>query len=186
MPEPPAPEAPQQIGRFMVLSTLGRGGMGVVYTAYDPELDRKVALKLVHLRGDAEHLALARERLLHEAQTVAQLSHPNVVAVYEVGSVDDQVFLAMEYVRGDSLRVWLQTPRPWRELLAVFLQAGAGLDAAHKAGIVHRDFKPDNALVDREGRVRVVDFGLAEQREVLNLRDSSVSRSTGSAGAAPP
>ena len=186
MPEPPAPEAPQQIGRFMVLSTLGRGGMGVVYTAYDPELDRKVALKLVHLRGDAEHLALARERLLHEAQTMAQLSHPNVVAVYEVGSVDDQVFLAMEYVRGDSLRVWLQTPRPWRELLAVFLQAGAGLDAAHKAGIVHRDFKPDNALVDREGRVRVVDFGLAEQREVLNLRDSSVSRSTGSAGAAPP
>ncbi len=186
LPEPPPPEAPQQIGRFTVLSTLGRGGMGVVYTAYDPELDRKVALKLVHLSGDPEHRALARERLLHEAQTMAQLSHPNVVAVYEVGSVADQVFLAMEYVRGDSLRVWLQTHRPWREVLAVFLQAGAGLDAAHKAGIVHRDFKPDNALVDRDGRVRVVDFGLAEQREGLNLRDSSILRSSSAPQSPPP
>jgi tetratricopeptide (TPR) repeat protein/predicted Ser/Thr protein kinase len=186
LPEAPPPEAPQQLGRFTVLSTLGRGGMGVVYTAYDPELDRKVALKLVHLHGDAEHLALARERLLQEAQTMAQLSHPNVAAVYEVGAVGDQVFLAMEYVRGDSLRVWLQTARPWRQVLAVFLQAGAGLDAAHKAGIIHRDFKPDNALVDREGRVRVVDFGLAEQREGQGLRESGIQRGVGSAAGPLP
>ncbi|MBK9752087.1 MAG: serine/threonine protein kinase [Nannocystis sp.] len=170
----PPSELPPQIGRFTVLSTLGRGGMGVVYTAYDPELDRKVALKLVHLGGDPEHLALARERLLHEAQTMARLSHPNVVGVYEVGTVDDQVFLAMEYVRGESLRTWLRTPRPWREILAVFMQAGAGLAAAHKAGIVHRDFKPDNTVVDREGRARVVDFGLAEHRDEIALRDSNI------------
>ncbi len=154
-----------------MLATLGSGGMGVVYTAYDPELDRKVALKLVHLATTtAESQELARARLLHEAQATARLSHPNVVAVYEVGAVDDQVFLAMEYIKGDHLGAYARPPRPWREVLAAYRQAGAGLEAAHRAGVVHRDFKPENVLIDREGRVRVVDFGLAATADSQVLR----------------
>jgi tetratricopeptide (TPR) repeat protein len=181
---PAAPEHPPQIGRFTVLGTLGRGGMGVVYTAYDPELDRKVALKLVHLAGPGDQLELARARLLHEAQTMARLSHPAVVAVYEAGAVDDQVYLAMEYVKGETLRAWARTPRPWREVLAAYAQAGAGLAAAHRAGVVHRDFKPDNVLVDPQGRVRVVDFGLAAtEGEAPALQPvSALSTSRGLAG----
>ncbi len=154
--------------------------MGVVYSAYDPELDRKVALKLVHLGGsdDASH-ELARARLLHEAQATARLSHPNVVAVYEVGTVDDQVFLAMEYVKGEHLGAYAKPPRPWRDVLAAYRQAGAGLAAAHRAGVFHRDFKPENVLIDRDGRVRVVDFGLAATADApdLQVRDVPLTAS---------
>ena len=145
--------------------------MGIVYSAYDPELDRKVALKLVHLGAPTEgSQELARVRLLHEAQATARLSHPNVVAVYEVGTVDDLVFLAMEYVKGDHLGTYARAPRPWRDVLAAYRQAGAGLAAAHRAGVVHRDFKPENVLIDRDGRVRVVDFGLAATADGPDLR----------------
>ncbi|MEM9460456.1 MAG: serine/threonine-protein kinase [Myxococcota bacterium] len=164
---PPASQAPdpdlpvRQIGRFRVLEPLGRGGMGVVYRAYDPELDRPVAIKL--LRADVHGLGGqdAQARLLREAQAMARLSDPNVIVVHEVGTMGDRVFVAMEYVDGPTLRTWLQTPRPRSEILRVFVAAGDGLAAAHRAGLVHRDFKPDNVLIDPEGRVRVLDFGLA-------------------------
>jgi hypothetical protein len=150
-------EGPRQIGRYLVLRTLGAGGMGVVYAAYDPQLDRTVALKRLR-----EGTAQADPRMLREALAMARLAHPNVVAVHEVDVDQHGVYIVMEYVHGVSLRSWLAAaPRTTAEILAAFVQAGHGLAAAHAAGLVHRDFKPDNVLVDREGRVRVCDFGLA-------------------------
>jgi len=147
------------IHRYVLLEEIGAGAMGVVYAAYDYGLDRKVAVKLVRDPGRKA----ARRRLLREAQALAQLSHPNVVTVFDVGTYRDQVFVAMELVEGRTLRAWLgDAPREWREVVEVFRRAGDGLAAAHAAGIVHRDFKPDNVLIDpQSGRVRVGDFGLA-------------------------
>jgi eukaryotic-like serine/threonine-protein kinase len=140
------------VGRYVILSLLGRGGMGVVYKAFDPELDRAIALKLVGLAGNAH----ARARLVREAKTLARVSHPNVVAVHDVGTHDDDVFVAMELCEGATLRAWLaERARPARHVLAVMLAAGAGLAAAHELGIVHRDFKPENVIVGTDGRVRV-------------------------------
>src|SRR5262249_38146209 len=149
-----------KLGRYVVLERLGAGGMGVVYSAYDPELDRSVAVKL--LRPDASVRADGRTRLLREAQAMAELAHPNGVPVHDVGAFGDQVFVAMELVRGRTLRDWLAAARRrWREVLDVMVQAGRGLAAAHAAGLVHRDFKPENVLIGADGRARVVDFGLA-------------------------
>jgi tetratricopeptide (TPR) repeat protein/predicted Ser/Thr protein kinase len=165
-------EVAERIGRYLVLGRLGAGGMGVVYAAFDPELDRKVAIKLIRGRPDAE----AQARLLREAQAMARLSHPNVVACYDVGTFQGQIFIAMEFVRGETLGAWMKRgPRSWREVLAVFLPAGRGLAAAHDAGLVHRDFKPDNVLVDSEGRARVTDFGLARAADSVELA-AAVSR----------
>jgi eukaryotic-like serine/threonine-protein kinase len=154
-----APAPPQQLGRYVVLRTLGRGGMGTVLEAFDRTLDRRVALKVLHRDLEQEHA----KRLVREAQALAKLSHPHVVQVYEVGEAAGQAFIAMELVQGRSLRAWLDgEPRPgWRESVQVFLQAGEGLAAAHARGLVHRDFKPGNAVIDDDGRVRVLDFGLA-------------------------
>jgi tetratricopeptide (TPR) repeat protein/predicted Ser/Thr protein kinase len=152
----------ESLGRYVVLSPLGEGGMGVVYSAYDPQLDRRVAVKLMRAEAaGSSGASMGRERLLREAQAIARLAHPNVVAVHDVGTYEGQVFVAMEFVDGVTLRAWLETPRTWREALAMFVQAGRGLGAAHAAGLVHRDFKPDNVLVGRDGRARVLDFGLA-------------------------
>jgi tetratricopeptide (TPR) repeat protein len=149
------------VGRYVVLDRIGAGGMGVVYAAYDPELDRRVALKL--LRPDRFSSEAGRLRLLREAQALARLTHPNVVAVHDAGTFGDRVFVAMELVEGETLRQWLGAgPRSWREVLDRFLPAGRGLAAAHAAGLVHRDFKPENVLLGKDGRVRVVDFGLAK------------------------
>jgi tetratricopeptide (TPR) repeat protein/tRNA A-37 threonylcarbamoyl transferase component Bud32 len=155
---------PAKIGRYVFLERLGEGGMGVVVAAYDPKLDRKVAIKLIHdlRRDDSER----RLRMVREAQAMAKLSHPNVVTVYEVGEFEGQLFLAMELVQGQNLRGWLarrEETDDWRAVLRVFTQAGYGLAAAHRAGLVHRDFKPDNVLVGEDGRVRVGDFGLARR-----------------------
>lgn len=150
------------IGRFVVLGTLGSGGMGVVLSAYDPVLERKVAIK--QLRGErwAGAETWGRIRLMEEAQTMARLSHPNVVAVHEIAFIDGTAFLVMEHITGPTLRGWLsQRERPWTEVLALFLGAGEGLLAAHRERIVHRDFKLDNVMVDQDGRARVVDFGVA-------------------------
>ncbi|WNG35615.1 tetratricopeptide repeat protein [Archangium violaceum] len=152
------------VGRFMVLAKLGSGGMGVVYAAYDPELDRKLALKLLHPRSDQVEKSGGQVRLMREAQAMARLSHPHVISIYDVGTWHERVFIAMELVEGPSLRDWLkQGSRTWREVVEVFLAAGRGLAAAHAAGLVHRDFKPDNVLLGKDGRVRVLDFGLARQ-----------------------
>ena len=135
---------PTRIGRFTVLEPLGSGGMGLVCAAYDSELDRKVAIKLLRPQnGTAGKIALAQARLLREAQAMARLAHPNVVTIHEVGTHGDQVFIAMEFLLGMTLKRWLRrVRRPWQEVLAVFLQAGRGLAVAHAAGLIHRDFKP--------------------------------------------
>jgi len=157
--EPPRGAQSLQLGRYSVLRPLGAGAMGIVYAAYDPELDRRVALKLLHSgAGDGPD---QRARLLKEAQAMARLSHPNVIAVHDVGTVDGRVFVAMEFVEGQTLAHWMKERHPWREVLRVFLLAGRGLAAAHHAGVIHRDFKPDNVLIGNDGRVRVTDFGLA-------------------------
>ena len=148
------------IDRYVIVDKLGAGGMGVVYAAYDPELDRKVAVKL--LRVDPRRRSDdARMRLLREAQALAKLSHPNVVAIFDVGTADAEVWLAMEFVEGQTLGVWAGSGRGWQAILAVMKRAGRGLAAAHRAGLVHRDFKPDNVMVSQDGRVRVMDLGLA-------------------------
>jgi eukaryotic-like serine/threonine-protein kinase len=153
----------QQVGRFVVLSRIGSGGMGVVFAAYDPKLDRKVALKLLHSPDDPEISGNdAQMRLLREAQAIAQLSHPNVISVYDVGTYKSEVYIAMEFVEGSTLTGWLRGwERPWMDVLDKFVQAGKALVDAHAAGLVHRDFKPDNMLVGNDQRVRVMDFGLA-------------------------
>jgi serine/threonine protein kinase len=154
---------PHRMGRFVILERLGRGGMGVVYSAYDPVLDRRVALKLLRPRaeGDVEHM---RARLHREAQALARLSHPNVVPVYDVGILGEDVFIVMEFVVGKTLRAWAPG-RPWHEVLAAHLQAARGLAAAHAVGLVHRDVKPDNVMVGEDGRIRVLDFGLVRDYE---------------------
>jgi tRNA A-37 threonylcarbamoyl transferase component Bud32 len=152
-PDPP----PTRLGRFELLRPLGAGGMGEVYAAHDPLLGRDVAVKLLHARS-----AVARELLLREGQGLARLSHPNVVPVYDLGEHDGRVYLAMELVDGVTLRTWQEgQPTDWRVRLPPLLDAARGLAAAHAYGIVHRDFKPENVLVGEDGRVRVVDFGLA-------------------------
>ncbi len=162
---PTSAAAGTTIGRFLVIEELGRGGMGVVHAAYDPELDRKVAIKVLIPRADVDRGEL-EARFRREAQAMARLVHPNVVTVLEVG-VDGRLdparlFVAMEYVDGGTLRAWLgERERRTDEILDVFTAAARGLAAAHAAGIVHRDFKPDNVLVDRTGHTRVTDFGLA-------------------------
>jgi tetratricopeptide (TPR) repeat protein/predicted Ser/Thr protein kinase len=153
------------IGRYVIGDLLGAGAMGRVYSAWEPELDRRVAIKVLHDEG-------SRDRLVREAQAMARLNHPNVVTVHEVGSTEAGVFVAMELVDGDTLRAWAQQPRTWRDVARVLVEVARGLAAVHAAGVVHRDIKPDNVIVGADGRVRLGDFGLA--------------RSGGGSGAAPP
>ena len=166
------------VGRYVILNLVGRGGMGEVYAAYDPQLDRKVALKLLHETGSRGASAqTARERLLREAKAIARLSHPNVVVVHDAGAIDDpvygdRVFLAMEFIEGETLAAWLAAaPRSWSAIRDVFVAAGDGLAAAHEAGLVHRDFKPQNVMVGGDGSVRVMDFGLASDAAEAEVRE---------------
>ncbi|WP_375769449.1 tetratricopeptide repeat protein [Archangium gephyra] len=161
-PEPQPLPRGTSVGRYLVLERLGAGGMGEVYAAFDPQLNRRVAIKLLLPGGDGLDGGEARVRLLREAQAMARLSHPNVLPVYDIGEHGDQVFIALELVEGSTLRQWLkEQPRGWREVVEALTLAGRGLAAAHAAGLVHRDFKPDNVMVGRDGRVLVFDFGLA-------------------------
>ena len=152
-------------GRYILMTRVGAGGLGQVYAAYDPELDRKVAIKL--LRAEANEALTAsqgRARLLREGQAMARLKHPNVLPVYDVGTLEhgglSSVFVAMELVDGGTLRHWLKTPRSRKQILEVLADAARGLAAAHAAGLVHRDFKPDNILIGSDGHVSVTDFGI--------------------------
>src|SRR5437868_8570514 len=147
------------LGRYTLADRLGAGAMGVVYRADDVGLGRQVALKLLHRPDDA-----LTDRLIREARSMAQVNHPNVVGVYDVGVTDGTTYIAMELVHGASLRRWQQQSHSVAEIVEVYVAAGRGLAAAHAAGIVHRDFKPDNCLVGSDGRIRVTDFGLAAVR----------------------
>ncbi|HWO27042.1 MAG TPA: protein kinase [Kofleriaceae bacterium] len=155
-----------RIGRFLLLRQVGSGAMSAVYAAYDAELDRRVAVKLLHAP-----LAPRDERLRREAQAMARLSHPNVVAVHEIGRWEGQLFIAMELVKGQTLEAWRDAGRrTWQEIVEVLLQAGRGLAAAHALGLVHRDFKPANVMVGEDGRARVLDFGLVRVAEPAGAR----------------
>ena len=164
------------LGRYVVERELGSGGMGLVYAAYDPELGRKVALKLVRPRASGKMgPSEGRARLLREAQAMAQLTHPNVIAIHDVGTFGEQVFIAMEYVEGSTLTDWLATEkRTWPKIVSLFVQAGRGLAAAHAKNILHRDFKPDNVWVGEDGRARVLDFGLARATRTENDQSQSL------------
>jgi len=156
---------PTSIARYQIMTLLGAGAAGVVYRAFDPQLKREVALKLLRpeLHGASPEQSA---RMLREAQAMARLSDPHVVAVYDVGLHEGTVYLVMEFIDGHTLSDWLGAePRSTPEILAVFADAGRGLAAAHQKGLVHRDFKPENVLVARDGRARVTDFGLARESE---------------------
>ena len=157
-PRGPATEPRNTIGRYTVLELLGRGGMGIVERAYDPRLEREVALKRLRVGfGDTQE----RRRLLREAQALAQLNHPNIVTVFDAGESGGEVYIAMEFIEGEHLGQWLSDDRRPTDILRVFSDAGRGLAAAHRAGIVHRDVKPGNIMLGRDGVVRILDFGLA-------------------------
>lgn len=178
--------SPTKVGRFTVVDELGRGAMGVVFRAFDPKLDRKVAIKLVGhgVAGtEAEH---AQQRLEREARAAADLSHPNIVTVYDVGIHDAQVFLAMEFVDGQTLSDWITSePRTWRDVARMFVGVARGLNAAHAAGVVHRDLKPDNVLVTSSGQAKIADFGLARQVNVELDASANGPRALGGLGASP-
>lgn len=174
-PEPMDAEVPARVGRFVVLRTLGSGGMGLVYSAYDEELDRKVAIKI--LQSDSGVGTQGRARLVREAQALARLSHPNVVQVYEVGEFESQVYIVMEYIEGEDGRAWGAKPHAWQEAVTVYAAAGRGLAAAHRKGLIHRDFKPANFIVSPDGRTRVLDFGLA--REAQGVADAELDPPVG-------
>jgi eukaryotic-like serine/threonine-protein kinase len=162
---------PASIGRYQVQALLGAGASGVVYRALDPNLKRTVAIKV--LRPDQHPTPELSARMLREAQAMARLSHPHVVAVYDVGLQDGAVYLVMEYVHGDTLSHWLQAaPRSFARILEVFADAGRGLLAAHEKGLVHLDFKPENVLVAADGRALVTDFGLAHEAELPLAKDA--------------
>ncbi|MEM6989691.1 MAG: serine/threonine-protein kinase [Myxococcota bacterium] len=154
------PSAGEVIGRYVMLTQVGAGGMGMVFAAWDPELDRKIALKLVTESAASDEKA--QDRLVDEAKALASIRHPNVISIYDVGRVGGRVFIAMEYMEAGTLRTWLSSAkRSWRVVLSKFIAAGRGLAAAHDGGLVHRDFKPDNVLFSAKGRCVVTDFGLA-------------------------
>ncbi|MEM7482984.1 MAG: protein kinase [Acidobacteriota bacterium] len=165
-----------RIGRYVVLSHLGTGGMGTVYAAYDPDLDRKVALKLV--RHDRTSID-GQNALLREARALARLAHPNVVRIYDVGLYEESVFFAMELVSGRHLGRWLERDKPrWKAVVGVFREVADGLAAAHRAGLVHRDLKPGNILLGEDGRARIADFGLVRSVTGPKRRESPPSENT--------
>ncbi len=177
------------VGRYVVIDFVDAGGMGAIYQAFDPELNRPVALKILTVKKERSQDSLAAERaktrMLREAQALAQLTHPNVVTVYDVGEYQDSIFIAMEFVEGSDLLDWQKKNHPSRqEMLAKVIDAGLGLAAAHKVGIVHRDFKPGNVIVGNDGRVRVLDFGLARaamtSEEIDSVREAREMPSTSS------
>jgi tetratricopeptide (TPR) repeat protein len=173
------PRRAATLGRFQVLERVGKGGMGEVYAAFDPELGRRVAVKIV--TGDPGD-TVGRARMMAEARAMATISHPNVVPVFDVGTTEDgQLFIAMEFVQGTTLRQWVTAKeRSWQDIVDHYMAAGRGLAAAHAQGLVHRDFKPDNVMVGDDDRVRVLDFGLVRagpDARVKTPLDSSIDPS---------
>jgi tRNA A-37 threonylcarbamoyl transferase component Bud32 len=175
-----------RVGRYVIESLIGRGAMGAVYAADDPDLNRMVAVKVLRAEALSDTARQQmRARLLREAQAMARLSHPDVIAVYDVGAFGEELFVAMEYVEGETLRRWCADRQgQCSEILSAYERAGSGLAAAHEAGLVHRDFKPDNVLVGHDGRVRVTDFGLARSVDGSDAARTSRSRDVTSSDAA--
>jgi serine/threonine protein kinase len=167
----------RRLGHYLLLDEIGRGGMGVVYAAHDSKLDRKVAIKMLRSEGNAN----LQRRLVREAMAMAKLAHPCVVTVHEIGEHEGAAFLVMEYVEGQTLRQWLAAgQRSLGEILQVFSAAGRGLAAIHQAGLIHRDFKPDNLMIRASGQVLVMDLGIARADSsttmpVAGLDDASVA-----------
>jgi tetratricopeptide (TPR) repeat protein len=171
--------APTRLDRYVLVDLVGRGSYGTVWAAYDPQLDRRVAIKLMYVRGRKDGPDVELAQMLGEAQMLAQVSHPNVVAIHDVRLLDEPMgprglFIVMEFLPGPTLGEWQSTPRDWRELLSIYAVAGRGLAAAHKRGLVHRDFKPANVMFGNDERIRVLDFGLARPSS-----DASTLRSRG-------
>jgi hypothetical protein len=179
----PTERGPSSVARYQIRERVGRGAMGTVYRAHDPQLDREVAVKLLD-----QPISGGGEWLSREGRALAHVSDAAVVTVFDAGLHEGRPFVVMEYVAGSSLARWLvQSPRPWREVLQRFLDAGRGLAAVHAAGIVHGDFKPDNILVGHDGRVRVTDFGLAHWTAARTAPlDGAVSVSDGSVAGGTP
>jgi serine/threonine protein kinase/tetratricopeptide (TPR) repeat protein len=178
-------ESGAKIGRFVVRGLLGKGGMGEVYAAHDPELNRNVAIKV--LKGGSDSASPEeRARFMREARAIARVSHPNVIVVYDVGTLGERVFIAMEMIEGHTLRYWAHArSRTWPEVLEVFVAAGRGLAAAHERELVHRDFKPDNVMIAADGQVRVMDFGLVQLHGELAAADERLA-APAPAGGTPP
>ena len=172
---------PLRVGRHEVNGRLGAGGMGVVYSAYDPELDRRLAIKVIRPTSGGGSSQSSRGRLMREAQAMARVSHPNVITVYDVGTIDERIYIAMELIEGSTLGQWTRNEdeagqahrRPWKEIVEVYCRAAEGLIAAHEAQLVHRDFKPQNVLVGHDGAPRVLDFGLARASNLPDVGASS-------------
>ena len=183
-PPPLPPPVPTVAGRYRVGEPLGAGGLGLVHAGWDPELEREVAIKFVRPDHRVRASGSALEtRLRREAQALARLDHPNVVKVFDVGVASGQVYIAMERVYGETLAAWLHAPgRTESEILAAFRSAGQGLAAAHAADVVHRDFKPENVLVEKSGRVVVVDFGIAQATD--STGDDTLEPNRGTTGPA--
>ncbi len=161
------------LGRYRLLGIVGAGGMGKVYAAEDSDLGRKVAIKVLHRQStNSRKNQVRRARLLREARAMAALNHPNVITIYEVDSDGPIDYVVMELIDGQTLAEWLDVPRSWRDIVAVFVQAGQGLAAAHDAGLVHRDFKTSNVLMSRDNRVLVTDFGLARRENDADSSDT--------------
>lgn len=153
---------PVKVGRWMILEKIGMGGMGVVYVAYDPKLDRRVAIKQLLAHRSAQ----ARERFLREARAMAGISHEHVVHVYDVATDGDRAYLVMEYIQGCTLRAWQEEPRPLAEILDAYVQVARRLARIHAEGLIHRDIKPENVFVEEGGRVVVGDLGLARRADL--------------------
>ncbi len=190
MPPPPPEPLPLQIGRYRVLDRLGEGAMGTVYSAYHPDLDRRVAIKMIKTgEGGGQMTTGQQERLVVEARAMARLGHPNVVVVHDVGSQGGRPYLVMELVDGESLAQRLKRGAvPLAEALSIIVQSGRGLAAAHRAGIIHRDFKPANVLLSRDLRVRVADFGVARLPQATEPQPGALdfSASDGSSSSTLP
>lgn len=175
-PRASKPELGSQVGRYTLLELLGEGGMGVVYSAVDSELKRHVAIKILRTEKVGRKLALAQKRLLREAQAMALVSHEHLVTIYDVGTFEDHVFLAMEQVQGTTLKAWLEQGQSTARIMSVMMQAGRALQAIHDAGFVHRDFKPDNVIVTVEGNAKVLDLGIARKVALETAEEERIER----------
>lgn len=175
-------QPPPRIGKFIIKGKLGSGAMGFVFRAHDPQLGRDIALKFISDSYSAD--PAFQRRLIAEAQTLARLDAPQIVPVYEFGEYAGQIYMAMKLHEGETMATWLLRATDWRAILDAYLQAGEGLAAAHRNACIHRDFKPDNAVIDRHGTVRVIDFGLA--RDLAAPLDAEMGAGSLSVGGASP